>query len=404
MNRFLSLSLLLTTLTGTAQEKIKQYVQQHTVPIAAIQPDSTDYSDLAAIGDAIGESRIVMLGEQDHGDAPTFLAKTRLIKYLHEKKGFNVLAFESDFFALNYRDTKGAMDFIYPIWTYCDACQGLFKSYLPAQYGSATPLKLAGLDCQIFMRSLAPVLDSLIRALSLKKPAGYSDSLWTNSIVNAKDSSLNARYRSCLDDLQQQLKTKLPAGDFWLQLMETLQSANLQYRTRGIVSMNARDSQMAANLHWLSETKYPKEKIIVWAHNYHVSKYSGHYPQDFMNGFHMMGSVYTRYDRMAAQTYILGFTSFEGTAGRLTFKNTYRLPKPVANGFERWIRPELPFAFVDFKAYNQANPTSSEIFDMAGAIINGPLGQRYHADTKAEWNKVYDGVFFIREMYPCKAL
>ena len=81
-----------------SQNKLKEFVQSNTMPVLAISPDSTDFSDLEGIGDAIGNSRIVMLGEQDHGDAPSFLAKTRLIQFLHEKKGFNVIAFESDFF------------------------------------------------------------------------------------------------------------------------------------------------------------------------------------------------------------------------------------------------------------------------------------------------------------------
>src|SRR5580658_569506 len=86
---------------ATGQSKLKEYVKGNTVWLSTIDPDSADDSGLEAVGKAIGDARVVMLGEQDHGDAPVYLAKTRLIKYLHEKMGFNVLVFESDFFALN---------------------------------------------------------------------------------------------------------------------------------------------------------------------------------------------------------------------------------------------------------------------------------------------------------------
>eukprot|EP01136_Pigoraptor_vietnamica_P022309 Opistho-1_new@73276 len=58
-------------------------------------------NELRAIGNAIGNRRIVVLGEQDHGDAASMQAKAKLVQYLHEQKGFNVLLWEGDFFCFS---------------------------------------------------------------------------------------------------------------------------------------------------------------------------------------------------------------------------------------------------------------------------------------------------------------
>src|SRR4051812_38970245 len=138
-----------------AQNIISEYVRSNT---HIINPDVTNYTDLAAFGDAIGDAQVVMMGEQDHGDAATFEAKTRLIKYLHEKKGFNVIAFEGDFFALNYwwdhaRAHHLALDSfisknIFTIWSSCTACSDLLYQYIPSTITQGQPLELTGVDCQ----------------------------------------------------------------------------------------------------------------------------------------------------------------------------------------------------------------------------------------------------------------
>ena len=70
---------LLLCATAFGQD-VRSYVAANTVPIATLDAISEDYADLAPFGQAIGEARVVMLGEQDHGDGPTFQAKTRLVK------------------------------------------------------------------------------------------------------------------------------------------------------------------------------------------------------------------------------------------------------------------------------------------------------------------------------------
>ena len=72
---------------AAGQNQIKKFVEQTAVSIPTIDPDSTNFSDLEVIGNAIGDSRIVMLGEQDHGDIDRTAEYLRQVPSVLEARG-----------------------------------------------------------------------------------------------------------------------------------------------------------------------------------------------------------------------------------------------------------------------------------------------------------------------------
>lgn len=405
--------------SNVVAQSIKEYVEQNSVPINTITSSDTDsFSDLKSFGDAIGNSRIVMLGEQDHGDAPTFLAKTRLIKYLHEKKGFNVLAFESDFFALNYawdkleKNTTSIDSFlmrnIFPVWTVCDACENLFYNYVPSTFATTNPLQMSGFDNQIILDyswyHFTHALDSFLRSNNFPvvdtKDYGFMmpmlDTL--RKFPYLKDSAKNF-LRPKLDSVfdyfsivQQEANNTLSKNSFWLHVIDSYFAYLKQLREADdfAAGNTIRDEQMAENLKWLCNIKYPAKKIIVWAASAHIQK--GLDLPDKKFSFTDMGILFTGDSSLEKQTYILGFTSAKGNAGRLTMNNSYNIARPLANSFETWIK-DFDYAFVDFYNFNKQYPAFDKPFYMKGTR---------HYYSKRLWNKAFDGIFFIRNMYPCK--
>jgi erythromycin esterase len=408
---------ILVLVMGCEDAKIENFIRENASIINNINVDSDDYSDLMPIGDAIGDSRIVMLGEQDHGDAPAFLAKTRLVKFLHEKKGFDVLAFESDFFALTdgwdkvVKTRENISGFIkrniFLIWTYCDACSYLFYQYIPDSYASQNPIELAGFDNQLILghskSQLARLLDSVLTADNLpviKNPRYQTfikeglESLMTQYQTRNGSQSFYANNEAVLSEMKTQLSAK-PGNQesYWVLIIENLIQFNKELATKnGIESNNARDKQMALNLQWLLNNKFRNKKIIVWAHNVHIMKNVENF-SDAKYRSTRMGSYFLKLSGLSNQTYVLGFTSSKGVAGRIG------LPQyKVSNGESKSIDGVLldlnyKFAFLDFNKFNSKYPDYGLPFLMKGYS---------HAYSKEKWNLAFNGIFYIRDMYPCK--
>lgn len=402
----------------TLAQDIRSYVATHTVPVATVDATSDEYADLAPVGQAIGEARVVMLGEQDHGDGPTFQAKTRLVKYLHERKGFTVLAFESDFFGLTAgwdqlaKQPDSIRHFlrqnIFPLWTRSADCRYLFQQYIPHSFQTSSPLQVAGFDSQLILdysrTHLRQALDGYLVSQGLASkfpsPAAYQAFLAAvQELVTQQDKPEASRpdRRPTLESgFRLVNQALLAAGDTpasWSRVLASLQA----YLDTTWDTQEARDKAMADNLTFLLTQQYKDAKIIVWAANTHVMKHTDQITGKGKNFnrviWHNMGTHFVQDPRWAKQTYVLGFASYQGTAGRLGTA-TFTVQEPDKKGLETWVPASIAYGFLDFTPYNQQ-------FNYPAAPF--PLKSPMHYTIPARvapipWNLVYDGLFFIREM------
>lgn len=132
-------------------EGFESWVQRRSYEIDSLSSD--DYSDLQFLEVLLEGKRIVALGEDDHWTKEQSRMKVRLIQYLHQELGYEVIVFESNlldcYLANQHLETLSPQEAIGSLsrpWR-TESVLPLFE-YLASQIESASPLILAGFDIQ----------------------------------------------------------------------------------------------------------------------------------------------------------------------------------------------------------------------------------------------------------------
>ncbi|HVS13914.1 MAG TPA: hypothetical protein VMV46_08320 [Thermoanaerobaculia bacterium] len=68
-----------------------EWLRANVAPLASIDPRFDDSHDLLPLQQALAGARVVMLGEATRGDGSAFLAKARVIRFLHEEMEYDLL-------------------------------------------------------------------------------------------------------------------------------------------------------------------------------------------------------------------------------------------------------------------------------------------------------------------------
>ena len=292
---------LLTAISSMAFATPLEYVQKNAAPITSLELGSslTDLEPLAAI---VGDARIVGMGEATHGTAEFTQVRARMLEYLVREQGFTVFALETSM--------AGARDLDAYVQGGAGDARSLLARYARLAWPWRTEQMLTVLE---WMRAYNATALSKLRftGIDLQDPVSAVD--WVTGYLEAHASDQVSRTEDLLRCIRFSLNntigvtryalrgldgSKLCAGNIRTvrQILENrraaliARSSDLEYREAlhasdvltqentylearllrvDIDANGVRDRAMADNVAWLEKTY--QQKIVVWAHNGHVT-------------------------------------------------------------------------------------------------------------------------------------
>jgi erythromycin esterase len=401
-----------------------------TYQVHRIDLEARGFEDLEFLRPLLEGKRIVQLGENAHGIREYSVVKARIVRFLHDELGYDVLAFESPLYQCYLADLDAdtasgrstLTSCAYGVW-HTEEVLPLFE-YLRAARGGDRPLRLAGIDVQPIGNNKEGRPDFLSAAVSLVDP-GYAaevyalDSLFLEvyarggrerreyfrSEAGQAMAEAYDRLGAFLTDPPPPSRTDSAAhgGEAAAVARQTARSMAWYIRQQAAPTtreyVERRDRGMAENLTFLLEELYPDRKVIVWGHNFHLRHDNLAIPPDSAMfpdvAARTMGSWIR--ERYGDAVYTIGLYANRGRAANNSGE-VYTIEPAGPGSLEALLRGTgLDAAFVDLSRAPKGPDT---------AWMDEPITARYDATTPLSMvlRDQYDGILFLEEVTPREML
>lgn len=413
-----------------ARSPIRSLLLASAFPVRSVEFSDDDFSDLEPLGKAIGSARVVQLGEPSHAAGTAFAAKARIIKYLHQRKGFDVLIWESGLYDVSIAQAAmrepatsavvAAQKGVFTLWSQAAQVKPLFE-YIQASQTATSPIEMAGFDMQVtadgtrerFAQDLASFIGKLEvpdlraeaavhtdQAIAARKRLydgkfAVTADLDALSAATAMLRGLIAKRRAVFEQAHGVLQT-----EFMDQCLQNMHS-DAVLRSEAVTAQTTperesrRDAWNATILRWLLRRQYAGRKAVIWAHNVHVM--DAYYAPGFRDlhlqqqGGDMTTTGVLLKQLLGQQVYTVGLTAYGGEEGYAMGGPKTTVAAAPTDSLEGHLHSlGYPYAFLDLRALGHDE-----------RLRNLPMrAPKFDLNTIADPAQVYDGIFFIDQMAP----
>ncbi|WP_370307279.1 erythromycin esterase family protein [Sinimarinibacterium flocculans] len=354
-----------------------------------------DNDDLAALNPLFEGGQIVALGEASHGTLELFELKVRLFKHL-TTLGFTVFAIEAsmpeaaklnEYVTGGHGDPKSLLAGL-KFWTWnTPELLALIEWIRAYNQSKDRKIEFWGIDCQIAETAIRNVRNFLSRT----KPQSlvrFDEASETISGRNPTSETLEA-----LHDIDEVL-TLFPSDTSNSRLTWAKQNARIiRQAVYARASMASREECLADNALWVLEQHEPGTKMVLWAHNDHVSRVPITYPR--------MGSLLsTRSDGYLAVGLTFGTGSYTavGSRGIATYAAV-----PAERGSVEWALGQLKSKTVAIDL-RPARRGAADLAWLSRELDIRSVGARATADQFVPTNvtRQFDALIYVRDGHPTK--
>jgi erythromycin esterase-like protein len=371
-------------------------IKRYANVIRSIDPVDTTFTDLNFLVPLLRDKRIICLGEESHYKGEAHLAKSRLIKFLHERMNFDVVLYEAGMYDMwqmtenakitgNIKPTEG----LYSFWYDTKECENIWD-----YYEHNKDIQMGGFDIQITgslgdsirIERLGSYLEkhhidikkfpALTNERELAMCIAFAHILKDNAqeLWNNLDSIVNLLSKQKHDNMNDKICFRYLCG-----LKENL-SYSMKYPAGAPIRLHIRDSLMADNFVFLTDSIFPHKKIIVWAANMHIVTQNNAFITQYDNLTYMPMGAYLK-SKYGDSLYVICFDSYadRNNEGSLMNKNSCKTIEFMfhQSGYQ--------YAFLDFRAVD----TISFLKNHFASGVN------HRIPYTGTWSKMADALFFI---------
>ena len=367
--------------------------------------------DFSFLKKEVKDKRIVAIGEFNHGSKEIFLLKNKLVKYLHEQLGYDLLLFESGIGEVMYADmARGKLPSKKMTNTLVGPWMNESNDQLMDYVRQKASLTIGGFDVQrsgsAFVQVMNPYFADVlsktgIDIMSLEKQNHELRKRLLkkemSTRITAEKERLAVAYKKLVAYIYQNANTVFKEKDKERRLLINVfqnRIAYIDYLYDFVIDGDwnkrwlKRDSIMAENIALYANILYPEKKVLVLAHNFHVSKFN---PNEQVMGEYLQ-------EKFGEAYYAFGIYGASGT-----YADNSRNPKQLAepdgqNDLKRYIKlqsGEIHFIPIPNK------PKAGAAWLFGNTKVTDTFNDLSNTEN-VQLNRWFDGLIFLKTISPAQ--